>query len=165
MSSVDFQIVEWFFDRQKVKDAVDRGNRQALSKAGAYVRKRARSSIRRRKRVSQPGQPPSAHATDSAAPIKNILFGYDAANQSVVVGPVKLSSRAGDAPHVLEFGGDVSISEKLVRGRWIPRTWRRDDPGKQTRTRKAQYSARPFMGPALAAEAEHLAGFFVNVAR
>ena len=50
---------QMFFDRAKVKNAVDKGVRKVLSKFGAFVRRTARSSIRKRKRVSAPGEPPS----------------------------------------------------------------------------------------------------------
>jgi hypothetical protein len=38
-----------FFDRAKVKNAVDAGTRRVLSRFGAFVRTRARTSIRKRK--------------------------------------------------------------------------------------------------------------------
>ncbi len=50
-----------FFDRKRVVDATDRATRRVLSKFGAFVRQTARRSIRRRRSVSQPGQPPSSH--------------------------------------------------------------------------------------------------------
>ena len=48
-----------FFDRARVINAVDRTTRRNLSRFGAFVRQRARSSIRTRKRISEPGQPPT----------------------------------------------------------------------------------------------------------
>jgi hypothetical protein len=50
-----------FFDRAKVKNAVDAGTRRVLSRFGAFVRTRARTSIRKRKGTSPPGGPPHAH--------------------------------------------------------------------------------------------------------
>ena len=49
-----------FFDRQRVMSG-DRATRKVFSKFGAFVRQTARSSIRKRKSISEPGQPPSSH--------------------------------------------------------------------------------------------------------
>ena len=53
---------EMFFDAKKVTSAVDTATRKVLSKFGAYVRTNARHSIRKRKGVSRPGQPPSSQS-------------------------------------------------------------------------------------------------------
>ena len=50
-----------FFDRDAVLKATDKAQRMALSKFGAFVRTRARSSIRKRKGVAPAGSPPSSH--------------------------------------------------------------------------------------------------------
>jgi hypothetical protein len=60
---------DFFFDRQSVIDRMTKANRRALSKVGAFIRRRARSSLRRRKRRSQPGSPPSVHSRDSVAAV------------------------------------------------------------------------------------------------
>ncbi|MEQ8785135.1 MAG: hypothetical protein RIC55_02515 [Pirellulaceae bacterium] len=127
-----------FFDRQKVQARVDRAERRVLSRAGAFIRRRARSSIRRRKRTASPGQPPSAHSTDRAATLKNILFAYEEQSQSVVIGPVKLNGQKGHVPRLLEEGGTATIERRR---------------GKQRVRVVAHYHAFPFMGPALEAEA------------
>jgi hypothetical protein len=54
-------------------------------------------------RSSAPGNPPLAHGSKS--PIKLILFAYDAAEQSVVVGPVAFGRQPGVATAALEYGG------------------------------------------------------------
>ena len=46
----------FFFDSDKVQKAVDRTERKVLSKYGSYVRRTARSSMRKRKGPSKPGQ-------------------------------------------------------------------------------------------------------------
>lgn len=89
-----------FFDERAVRAALDAGTRKALSKFGAYVRRRAKSSIRKRRRISRPGEPPSSHTGKLR---KSIYFGYDAQNKSVVVGPTKWSS--SNAQALLEYGG------------------------------------------------------------
>jgi len=118
-----------FFDRSAVVRAVDRATQAVLSKFGAFVRRRAQTSIRKRKGTSPPGGPPYSHV----GTLRRLLFfGYDRAAQSVVIGPV-LSTRPTGAPKNLEYGGtaDVPHQGKTVRARIRP---------------------RPFMGPALAAE-------------
>ena len=114
-----------FFGNRPVRQAADRATRAVLSKAGAFVRRRAKSSIRRRKRISRPGRPPSSHAGHLK---RLILFGYDRGADSVVIGPLRF--RRGEAPPLLEFGGRARRSGRRMR-----------------------YRARPFMGPALEAEA------------
>jgi len=126
-----FEITKLFFDKKAVRDKVDAGTRRVLSKFGAFVRRTARSSIRKRKRISKPGEPPSSHI---GLLKKFIFFGYDPDRTSVVIGPARLNQRGrGDAPPLLEYGGPTT----LVRG------------GKRER---ATYRARPYMGPAFEKE-------------
>ncbi len=49
--------LDMFFDSDRVKRAAGAAARRNLSKAGAFVRTAARSSIRKRKAISAPGQP------------------------------------------------------------------------------------------------------------
>ena len=88
-----------FFDRAAVINAVDAGTRRALSKFGAFTRTRAKSSIRKRKRISKPNNPPSSHSGHLK---KLIYFGYDQNKRSVVVGPLPYHKGAA---HVIEYGG------------------------------------------------------------
>ena len=119
-----------FFDTAKVKKAVSTGTRKVLSKFGAFVRTAARHSIRKRKAVSEPGQPPSSHV---GLLRKLIYFGYDPSRKSVVIGPTPLHGTA-EAPPLLEYGG---------------RARRR---GRKGHNVMASYRARPFMGPAFERE-------------
>lgn len=128
-----------FFDRGAVDRAVDRGTKRALSKFGAFVRQRSRTSIRKRKGTSPPGQPPFSH---TGVLRRGILFGYDAARASVVIGPVLLGSQSG-APERLEKGGDV------IR------------PGKKP----AHYQRRPYMLPAFEAELPRAAPLLKDMIR
>lgn len=89
-----------FFDRAAVMAAVDPATRAALSRMGAFVRTRAKSSIRKRKKGSAPGSPPSSHTGQLR---KLVFFAYDPAARSAVVGPLKWGK--GEAPAVLERGG------------------------------------------------------------
>lgn len=63
-------------------------------------------------RPSKPGNPPFAHGTKS--PIRLILFAYDAAEQSVVIGPVGTGTKPGIVPEVLEYGGTSVIGPRRV---------------------------------------------------
>ena len=70
-----------FFDSKKVVNATTRAERKVLSRFGAYVRRSARSSIRKRKKVSEPGKPPSSH---TGLLKRFIFFAYDPGRKSVV---------------------------------------------------------------------------------
>ncbi|MBI5725018.1 MAG: hypothetical protein HZA50_13740 [Planctomycetes bacterium] len=132
-----------FFDRKKIMNAVDVGVRKVLAKFGAFVRTAARSSIRKRKSVSQPGQPPSSH---TGLLKRLIYFGYDAGKKSVVIGPAPLRSEV-EAPPLLEYGG---------------RARRKNRKGKNV---IATYQARPFMTPAFDEEKKKLPDMWKNSIR
>lgn len=123
-----------FFDRQRVLNSVSRAERRVLSKFGAFVRRGARSSIRKRKRSSKPGQPPSSH---TGLLKRNIFFVYEPTRSSVVIGPIRLNQAIGDAPAALEHGGRTQV---LVGGR------------KRHTVRTVSIQPRPFMGPAFERE-------------
>ena len=55
MMRIGLEQKRYFFDRQAVIDAVGQANARNLSRAGSFVRRSARSSLRRRKRVSVAG--------------------------------------------------------------------------------------------------------------
>jgi hypothetical protein len=131
-----------FFDREKVKRSVDAGTRKVLSKFGAFVRQRAKTSIRKRKGTSPPGSPPYSHV---GLLRKFILFAYDADRQSVVIGPT-LIREGSQAPRLLEHGGEATLETK--RGR-----------------RRARYRPRPFMRPAFEAEKPQLPALWRNSIR
>jgi hypothetical protein len=132
MSDIDITVKfkEYFFDAPKVEKAVDKGNRSALSKAGAFVRTRARSLLNKRsKNSSAPNQAPRRHV---GLLRKLLFFGYDTSTKTMLVGPARFKN--SEAPHVLEFGGDEVITIHV--------------DGKPKKV-KAHYRARPYMGPAL----------------
>lgn len=113
--TVTMKIVDLFFDRPAVVRRMDRATHRALSKAGSFVRTRARTSLRRRKSVAAPGEAPHVHSTHPFATLKNILFGFDG-RDSVVVGPVGFNTRRSRGtiqmsrmvPNIHEFGGQVT---------------------------------------------------------
>ena len=140
MIGMDVKTV--FFDRKAVRSAVDRTARRVLSRFGAFVRRAAKSAIRKRKRASAPGEPPSSH---TGLLRRFIFFGYDRQRRSVVIGPARLNQKVGDAPHALEHGGMSTVVEGL-RGR--------------RRRRRVRIKARPYMGPAFEQERPKLAAMW-----
>jgi hypothetical protein len=149
-----------FFDRDRVKDVMDKATRQALVDIGSYVRKVAQRSLRYRNRPSAPGKPPHAHRSMSrmkrnrktgavkrqmVSPLREfIFFAYDAARKTVVVGPALLNGRNGSLIlSSLEYGGPSIV---MVGGKG----------------RRIMVRARPFMRPALAIGLENLKGRWKN---
>lgn len=137
MFNVSLEIKDMFFDRQRVLLAVKADNAKKLSKAGAFIKTRARSSLRRRKKSAAAGQPPFVHSNDRRANLKFILFGLNKDWESVAIGPVGLSthrlrgSSAATVPELMERGGTAKNNGKRQR-----------------------YAKHPFMGPALETEAK-----------
>lgn len=146
-----------FFDRALVQRAVDRGVRASLNRAGAYVRRAARNSIRPAPRgvSSAPGRPPRDHlnyavrrenrrrrraglprlaSSGGFQGIRHILYAFTPP-YGVIVGPI--SNKGGRATHTLEFGGFVTLR------------------GADGRRRIVRIAARPYMRPALEAAAKY----------
>lgn len=145
---------EGFFDRAKVLKAIDGATVRVLSKFGAYVRTGAKSSIRKRKRPSLPGQPPSSHV----GTLKQLIFfSYDFEKKSVVIGPT-LSNHPTGAPEVLEHGGEADVTDSVWKTR-------RGQKTREKRTRRVKIAERPFMGPALDRELPKLPGMWANSVR
>lgn len=134
---VELTIKDAFFDRQKVLDSERRDNLRRLSKAGAFLRTRARSKLRRRKKPAKPGQAPSVYSRDPRATLKFILFGLGEDDNSVLIGPVVLSgarlksSSAETVPELMERGGTSEVDGQ-----------------------RARYAKHAFMGPTLDEEAK-----------
>jgi hypothetical protein len=142
---IDLKIKSMFFDRPKVQRAVNRSKRKVLSKAGAFIRTSARSSIRPRKGTSSPGQPPFSHEGSLR---RLILFGYDAKSDSVVVGPVGF--KQSTAPRALETGSTTTIYHRR-KGKLV--------------SQKVRIASRPFMMPALRREQSKLPPLWRNSVR
>ena len=120
-----------FFDRAAVTRSVGAITRLALGKAGALVRMIARRSMRygtslreqqrqkdagERKRItgdpspSAPGTPP--HAVRPHPWIReHLYYAYEPAGRTVVIGPVRLSSRV-NVPALHEYGGRVFLRNR-----------------------------------------------------
>ena len=136
-----------FFDRKAVTSAVDRAARRVLSRFGAFVRRGAKSSIRKRKRASAAGEPPSSH---TGLLKRFIFFGYERNRRSVVIGPMRLNQAVGDAPEALEYGGTSTIVTGLRSKR---------------KKRRVRIAARPYMGPAFEQEKPKLPAMWANSVR
>jgi hypothetical protein len=146
-----FRVTKFFFDSDYVVRSVDKANRAVLSKFGAFVRRRMRSSIRKRKKYSKPGQPPSSHAGHLR---QFIFFSFDPVNRSVVIGPERLNAKVGDTPHVLEYGGRNEIATYRRRG------YKKGE--RMVSKRTITVKARPYARPALAAELPQLPEMWRN---
>lgn len=160
------QAKNFFFDRQRVLAATDRATRRALSRAGAFIRRTAKGLIRKRKKASVPGQPP----TSRTGILRNFLFfAYDPSQRSVVIGPAKTNQVffdgngqpvTGTVPEVLEYGGSIGILEWQVpehlgtrrAGQWVRADlrFRRNRQEWKRRRRTVRIKARPYMRPAYA---------------
>lgn len=126
-----------FFDRDAVKTAADKATNFNLPKFGAFVRQRAKTSIRPRKGTSAPGAPPHSH---TGLLRNNIFFTYDGTKKSVVIGPIFIERKNSmGGARVLEEGGTV-----------------------QRRGKTLTYSPRPYMLPAFNEERADLARFWKN---
>lgn len=135
---IGFDVKRMFFDTKTVRSKTDKATRRVLSKFGAFVRQTAKRSIRKRKKTSQPGKPPSSHI---GLLKKFIYFGFDVVRRSVVIGPVRLTQKGrGEAPSVLEYGGTVTMRPRRRAGK----------------KRRAHIRPRPFMGPAMEKEKQQL---------
>lgn len=149
-------------------DALDKAERRELSKAGAFVRRSARSSIRKRKRPSAAGKPPSSHTGEYR---RSILFGYESKRRSVVIGPSATFGGA-EVPSLLEFGGQ---GPAVKEDRWITPSGpaRRGVGGKFVsndrvllkKGSRQTYKPRPHMLPALEKEAPNFPKLFRNSVR
>lgn len=179
----------FYFDRKAVADIVGKDAAKSLGRAGAFVQRRARSSLRRRKKTSNAGQPPSVHSQDSYATLKNIQFQFVPASMSVFVGPVLLNGSSGTpVPGLHERGLSAQVAlwrldptwYRKSRLRWGDKTgernkWVRSSPKAarrstaklnakgiptEVKTIRASYPERPFMGPALEKESPKFPSLF-----
>lgn len=123
MFEVTTDIQKAFFNSREIERKIDAQTRRNLSKAGAAVRREQRDSLKRRKSTSTPGSPPHLHTSNPRYSPKNVLYGYDDRNQTVVIGMVKLpqSTVVGDIafPEVMERGGTIVVRNKRGKRRRV----------------------------------------------
>ena len=116
---ISFSVKNLFFDRPHVERSMDAATHKAMRTAAGAIRLTAQRSMRyvqdRSPKTSAPGQPPRARRPHPWLR-KNLWFYYDPGRKTAVIGPVRLPI-AGDAPHVLEFGGRLHKKNKHRRVR------------------------------------------------
>ncbi len=109
-----------FFNNGSVKALMRKRTDDALKRFGAFVRQRARSSLKARKKPAAPGKPPSVHEGG----LKRLTaFAVDPKTQSVVIGPIAYKSRRA---REIEEGGRLlarSRGGKTTLLRYAPHPW------------------------------------------
>jgi len=131
-----FSIKQLFFDRAAVANSMDIRARVALGKFGALVRKTAIASVKEAPhgRHAPAGAAPFSHMAarrrainrkrkaegrPKAKPgfkgLKHILYAYDPAKQSVIIGPASNRKRSITIPEILEEG-KLEIGQRPFMG-------------------------------------------------
>lgn len=154
-----FRVEKMFFDRAHVQERIGKANAAALSRAGAYIKQRAKTRIlKRRKKPSAPGQPPHVHAPqgEKTRTLRNIDFKLDRDWESLVVGPYGLAPRSINSPthkagytvpQILEHGGSIQfVEEKPMNTANVDYDWRRegvyDNPARRASPKKRRKFAK-----------------------
>lgn len=169
-----------FLDRKAVSDALGKVNAGILLRAGMLVRRSARQSMRRRKKPSAPGTPPSAHSGPNypRGPLLKTLMeaSFDTATKSLVVGPKGKQGLA--APSLQEFGGVIRtrVLAPKKNGRMLSPAQkaafqRKVKDGSIVRTKadrrevSVKLPARPYMAPALARDLPKFPSLYANTVK
>jgi len=137
-----FDIKRLFFDKAAVMNQMDTRARVALGKFGALVRKSAIASVKEAPptKHAPAGSPPFSHMAarrrainrkrkaegrPKAKPgfkgLKHILYAYDPAKQSVIIGPASNRKRSITIPEILE-DGKLGISNRPFMGPALEKT-------------------------------------------
>lgn len=151
-----------FFDRAAVADKIPPAMKRALSRFGAYVRQKAKASLKYGDKSSTPGQPPIVHRSKGftrkkkkkgvtvqqpSSPLRELIFfGYDSDKMTVVIGPAFGGSHTG-APEALEHGGSARVTNA------------------NGSTEIVTIGARPFMQPAFDKQLKAVGNDFKNLIR
>ena len=171
------------FDEARVKKKVQAANFRSLGHAAATIRLTAKRSIRKRKKPSNPGSPPS---TQTGMLRRVLRYEVNRDREEAVIGPV--NEIAGRLWNLHEFSGVVTKRRKLKRRRFRVGQHgpiRASVPGKFVRTllqtaaqanratrlveeenerrgasKPRRYPKRPFMKPALQANQSRLPKFW-----
>lgn len=140
MIGLEAEVKRRYFDQAKIIKMLDRKSRNALIKAGAYIRRSAMQSMRSSKKSAPPGQPPRAHKNPYLK--TGIRFGYDANERRMVCGPLlRQQTRGLGIPKLLEKGGMVI----RMQGQKL---------------RQMTYKGNPYMQPALDKNVNKIADSF-----
>lgn len=126
------------FDADNLRSQFDKRTRRNIAYAAGIVRRTASRSMRRRKKHSAPGTPPSKRRGDFA---KSIRYELDTSARVARIGPT--ANKYLNKAH--EFGGIFTGAQ--LKG---DRTRSSNTKGsRQQDKQKKRYPARPYMGPAL----------------
>lgn len=162
----------------KLESAKDRGERRALERIGAFIRRRAKTDVLRRtaakgtrgsvrrvrdgvvrkvQEVARPGRPPIVRSRSGVASLKNIKFHFSPSAHAVYIGPVGIGKRLRGstektAAGLLERGGRGSVEQWQPDGSSIWSLGNVRRAGVRRRTVRARYHEHPFMGVALERE-------------
>lgn len=134
MVRVDFKLL--FFDRKAVRDYAEARTRQVYGRFGALARKAAIASIKEAPpaRHAPPGSPPLSHVSarrrrlnrrrkaEGKQPVrggfkglKHILYAYEPAKRSVIIGPASNRTRSITIPEILEEG-KLDVAQRAFMG-------------------------------------------------
>lgn len=113
-----FDDLRSHFEPKRIENPMIRKRQRVHRKFGAFVRKRAMSSIRRRKNPSKPGRPP----TNQTGQLKRSIF-FAADEHTATIGPTKFNQVVPDikldgrttVPELLEDGGDAGVVETAIK--------------------------------------------------
>lgn len=129
-ATLDKAKTQWFQAEMLIRK-IGKMDEYALKFVGAYVRRRAQTSLRpggKKYAISSPGQPPRTHGQRL---LRTFLeFDIEKGGQSVVVGPAKLNwinydvlteqPVKGTIPRLLEEGGQFKQKQaQLPSGLWV----------------------------------------------
>jgi hypothetical protein len=138
--------LDMFFDRQGVITRMDAKTNKVLSSAGAFSRTVMQRGMRKRKKISSPGEYPSAHQNPLLR--EKVRFGFTGnfhdALKGVVIGPALL-----DSPDKEVAASGKTVPELINEGGVVMRRMVYDRNKKELRrTRQPirwKYRARPFV--------------------
>lgn len=101
------------FETEQLVESMGTGEARALRRVGFATRESAQASIVPGNMASRPGQPPH----DKTGTLKRwILYEFDKATGSIVVGPKLLKRKSKDVVTSLEYGGrSVATTTKTIR--------------------------------------------------
>lgn len=170
------EIRKSFLNTERVRAAMARGKKRGLGKFGGRLRLRSKHSIRKRKKSSPPGEPPSAHQSGG---LRLIFYAWDDRTESVVVGPINFKSKnigEGVVPKLLETGGEITraVPVKNEKGRIASDAQKaafvrkiKDGsivvPDRLRKSMTFHYRGNPYMNPAYEDEAPNFPKCFANV--
>lgn len=144
----------FYWNRRAVANAIGRVNAEFLFAAGAFVRSRARSSMKKGRLIDGS----RVHAPPGKAPYRYgnqlydfMLYSFDPVTNTMVIGPKFLPGRKsgrGGIPNVLETGGQLTVTRTVASGsprrRWGPKHYEGGRPRTKHRLPSGETSYRYF---------------------